>query len=345
MRFTGMSFKLRINSGLADAQVLLPGLVVCGVVAFAALFLSEHYGAPAMLMALLLGLALRFLVEDRGRPLPGIEFASKSVLRIGVALLGARISLDLFANLGIQVIVLIVGSILLTVSFALGAARLLGRSWRMALLTGGAVSICGASAALAIAAVLPKNQFSERNLTFTVFGVTILSTLAMVIYPIIVELANFDTTQAGLFLGGTIHDVAQVVGAGFTVSEEVGEAATTIKLVRVSTLAPFVLLLTLGLRSFGRLEKSAGRYPPIIPGFVVVFLVLASVNSMGWISPLVQTVLWTLSKWALLSAIAAVGMKTELRGVLKVPRQSVVLIIAETVFIAGIIFTGAVLFG
>lgn len=322
---------------------LWPGLLVCGLAALAAQFLSDHYGAPAMLMALLIGLSLHFLVEDGERCAGGISFASKFVLRAGVALLGARISFEVFAELGLSVMGLMVAALIATMAFGAIAAKSLGRGWRLAILTAGSVSICGASAALAIAAVLPKNELSERNLSFTVFGVTLLSTVAMIVYPIIAQLLGLNDLASGVFLGGTIHDVAQVVGAGFSVSDEVGETATTVKLIRVSLLAPFVLILTLALRRTGMEEHRDGARPPVVPGFVLVFLLLASVNSFGVLPEIVQSTMWALSKWAMLTAIAAVGMKTELRRILEVPPQSVVLIFLNTVFIAGFVLVGTLI--
>jgi len=173
------------------------------------------------------------------------------------------------------VLALVVVALLGTLTAGYLGAMALGRGWRLAILTGGAVAICGASAAMTIAAVLPKNEFSERNLSFTVFGVTLLSTAAMVLYPILGAAIGLDEHSMGIFLGGTIHDVAQVVGAGFSVSESVGETATTVKLIRVSLLAPFVLCLTLALRQLGSSEASGGKAPPLVPGFVLVFPRLA----------------------------------------------------------------------
>ncbi|WP_111536985.1 YeiH family protein [Palleronia aestuarii] len=328
------------------ASTLWPGLLVCGLIALAAQFLSDHYGAPAMLMALLLGLALHFLVEDGTRSRPGIEFSAKVILRVGVALLGARISFAVFADLGWGVLALVVAALLATVGFGFLGARVLGRGWRLAVLTSGSVAICGASAAMAIAAVLPRNEFSERNLSFTVFGVTLLSTLAMVIYPILATLLGLDERSMGIFLGGTIHDVAQVVGAGFSVSEPVGETSTTVKLIRVSLLAPFVLCLTLALRRQGLEEtKSGGKAPPLVPGFVLVFLALALVNSLGLLPGPVQEAAWAVSRWAMLAAIAAVGVRTELKRIVEIPPQAIALIIGETLFIAAFVLTGATLLG
>ena len=316
-----------------------PGLLVSLVVAIAAQFLSEHYGAPAMLLALLLGMAFHFLA-DEGRCVEGIDFTARYVVRFGVALLGARISVELLTGLGPGFIALIVLSVFFTILFGLLGARLLGRGWRLALLTGGSVAICGASAAMAIAAVLPKNEHSERNLIFTVISVAVLSTLAMVAYPILTQILEFDHLATGVFLGGTIHDVAQVVGAGFLVSDETGETATVVKLIRVTMLAPVVLVFSLIIRAIGDGRAEEGKRPPLLPGFVLAFLALAAVNSFGVIPEALTNALSDLSRWALLIAIAAVGMKSSLRRIRDVGGQAIVLIVAETAFIATFVIIG-----
>jgi uncharacterized integral membrane protein (TIGR00698 family) len=317
-----------------------PGILVCAIVAIAAQFLSDHYGAPAMLMALLLGMALGFLGEE-GRCVEGIDFSAKTVMRFGVAVLGARISVDLLASLGPAPVVLVMGAVVATILFGLLGARTLGRGWRLALLTGGSVAICGVSAAMAIAAVLPRNENSERNLTFTVISVAVLSTLAMILYPILAEALAFDARASGVFLGGTIHDVAQVVGAGFSISDETGETATVIKLIRVTMLAPVVLVLSVALRGKVRASAASPRHhPPLVPGFVIAFLLLAAANSLALLPGGLTEFLAVLSRWALLVAIAAVGMKTSIARILDVGGKAVALIVAETLFIMALVLTG-----
>jgi uncharacterized integral membrane protein (TIGR00698 family) len=322
-----------------NLTTLLPGFSVSVVIAVAAQFLSDHYGAPAMLMALLLGMAFHFLAEE-GRCVQGITATSTGVLRVGVALLGARISVELLIGLGPQLIVLVVSAVVLTILFGVVGARLIGRGWRFALLTSGAVAICGASAAMAIAAVLPRNERSESNLTFTVLGVTVLSTIAMIAYPVVGDLAGLDPLDTGVFLGGTIHDVAQVVGAGFSISDEAGETATLVKLIRVTMLAPVVLCFSLAVRVSGAAPGAGGTRPPLVPRFVLAFLALAAVNSLGLVPPAAAAALGSLSRWALLVAIAAVGMRTALRTVLDVGGQAIILIVAETIFLAGLMLAG-----
>ncbi|MEM6460277.1 MAG: YeiH family protein [Pseudomonadota bacterium] len=318
---------------------LLPGVLIAAIVAVAAQFLSEHYGAPAMLMALLLGIALNFLSEEE-RSADGIRFAGSTLLRIGVALLGVRVSVELLSQLSVAVVVLILAGMFATILFGLLAARLLGRGWRLAILSGGAVAVCGVSAAMAIASVLPKNEHSERNLIFTVVGVTVLSTFAMIAYPPIAQFAGLDFQQIGIFLGGTIHDVAQVVGAGFSISDETGEVATVVKIIRVSMLAPIVLLLAIVVRSQMEGDTASAKRPPLIPPFVLGFLVLAVANSIGFIPAAIAAVANDVSRWFLIIAIAAVGMKTSLKSILEVGGQAITLIVAETVFLAVVIVLG-----
>lgn len=318
------------------------GLLASVVIAVSAQFLSEHYEVPAMLMALLLGIAFHFLTDSQ-RCVEGIEFSARTLLRFGVALLGARISVDLMIGLGPGLTALVVLAVIATICFGFLGARALGRGWRLGVLTGGAVAICGASAAMALSAVLPRNEHSERNLIFTVMGVTVLSTLAMIVYPILTTLLEFDDQANGVFLGGTIHDVAQVVGAGFSVSDETGETATLVKLIRVMMLAPVVVILSMTIRAVGLDNEPGSKRPPLVPGFVLAFLCLAALNSAVTIPAAVSDAFAGLSRWTLLTSIAAVGVKTSIRSILQVGGQAITLIVLETIFIAAMVIGGIVL--
>ncbi|GHC24675.1 MAG: hypothetical protein BGP11_16750 [Rhodobacterales bacterium 65-51] len=323
----------------SQIRLLFPGLITATLVGVTAQFLSEHYGAPAMLMALLLGLALNFLSEDGSRTAPGIAFTARTVLRLGVALLGVRISVEMLGALGPGLIALTVAGVGATILCGLALARLTGRDWRFGLLTGGSVAICGASAAMAISAILPRHEKSERDLVFTVLAVTVLSTVAMVVYPMISNALGFTAIESGVFLGGTIHDVAQVVGAGFSVGQEAGETATLVKLIRVSMLAPVVLIASLAIRAKG-LAATEGARPPLLPGFVLGFVALAALNSMGLIPAELAEGAALLSRWALLISIAAVGIKTSLAKMLEVGPVAIGLLVVETLFIGSFVLTG-----
>ena len=180
-------------------------------------------------------------MSQEGRCVPGVDFAARTILRLGVALLGARITATQVFELGLGPVATVVVGVTLTILVGRLLAKLLGLDRELGLLTGGAVAICGASAALALSAVMPRNEHSERNLILTVVTVTALSTIAMVTYPLLVKSLGMDFRMAGVFLGGTIHDVAQVVGAGFIISPETGNISTVVKLMRVAMLVPAVL--------------------------------------------------------------------------------------------------------
>ena len=318
----------------ARGRELFPGVLACGVVAAAATFLSQHYGAPVMLFALLLGLAMNFLSADDGPCAPGIAFSARALLRIGVALLGLRITWAQVAALGWQPALIVVLSVVLTIAVAMFAARALGFQALFGLLTGGATAICGASAALALAAALPAHPQKERATLFTVILVSALSTLAMIVYPMLVHWLGLDSHAAGIFLGGTIHDVAQVVGAGYGVSREAGDVATLVKLMRVAMLVPVIVFAAALTRA--RADEGSVR-PPLLPGFAVGFAVLVAINSTGWVAPSLQAFGSDASRWLLVTAIAAIGMKTQLKEVADVGFKPIALMLGETVFLAALV--------
>ncbi len=319
-------------------------MVISGVVAVAAMFLAEHYGAPVMLFALLLGMALNFLKQEeagqKNRSHAGIEFTARQVLRLGVALLGLRITADQVMALGWQPVAMVVLAVVLTIVFGIALGRLMRFQMFFGLLTGGAVAICGASAALALSAAMPAHPRKEQATLFTVIGVSTLSTLAMVLYPMLTNALGMDATSAGYFIGGTIHDVAQVVGAGYSLSHEAGDAATLVKLMRVAMLLPVITLASLlarrHLRATG--DHMRGPLPPMLPWFTVAFAALMLVNSTGWIPQVLVNAGKNASQWCLIASMAAIGMKTHLRDILTVGWKPVALMVLETVFMAGLFY-------
>jgi uncharacterized integral membrane protein (TIGR00698 family) len=328
----------------AHGRTLFPGVVASGVVAAAATFLSQHYGAPVMLFALLLGMAMNFLSQGDGDQKPssaaGIDFTAKHVLRLGVALLGLRITADQVMALGWQPAAMVVLAVALTIVCGIVLARLMGFQMFFGLLTGGAVAICGASAALALSAGMPNHPRKEQATLFTVIGVSTLSTLAMVLYPMVTNALGMDAVTSGLFIGGTIHDVAQVVGAGYSLSPEAGDAATLVKLMRVAMLLPVIAVAAWLVRrhQLAQGEAGTGARPPLLPWFAVAFAVLVAVNSMGWLPAAMVNVGKGASQWCLIASMAAIGMKTHLKDILTVGWKPVVLMLLETVFLAALFF-------
>jgi uncharacterized integral membrane protein (TIGR00698 family) len=318
----------------ARSRVLFPGVLACAVVAAASTFLSQHYGAPVMLFALMLGMAMNFLSAE-GPCKPGIEFTARHVLRWGVALLGLRITVAQVAALGWHPVLLVAVSLVLTIGVSMIVARLMGFNILFGLLSGGATAICGASAALALAAALPPHALKERATLFTVVGVSALSTLTMIAYPMLARALGMDEHAAGVFLGATIHDVAQVVGAGYGMSQATGDTATLVKLMRVAALLPVILFAVMYTRATGKAAVGEAR-PPLLPWFAVGFAALVALNSTGWLPAALSAAGSDLSRWFLVAAIAGIGMKTQLGELASVGFKPVVLMVGETVFLAAL---------
>ena len=211
------------------ARSIAPGLMICLTVALAATFLSEHYGGPQFLYALLFGMSLNFLTQSD---------SARTVLRLGVALL----------------------------------TQALGR----------------------------------------------------------------DATAAGIFLGATIHDVAQVVGAGYMISPEAGDVATVVKLLRVAMLLPVVALVGI---YFGRREGGqSSSLLATVPWFLLVVAALVIVISLHWVPPPLITAMQDTSRWCLVVAITGLGVKTSIQQLAQVGWRPIAVLLANTVFLA--VFAG-----
>ena len=313
-------------------NLLFPGLIVVGTIAAAAGFLSIHYKAPVMLFALLIGIAFNFLASDE-RCAPGIEFSSKKILRFGVALLGFRVTLDQILGLGINTLLLVPILVLSSIAISWLIAKLMGRKYLFALLTACAVSICGAAAALAVASVLPNWKERHRDTLFIVVCVTALSTFAMITYPILFTVADFNDIEIGILIGSTIHDVAQVVGAGYAVSNEAGDVATFIKLLRISMLPIIVILIAVLLKGD---DESRTISSKAFPWFALGFALCLVVNSSGYIPLMITGFLANVSQWFLVFAIAGLGVSTSLKSMMELGGRSILLMVLQTIALLGI---------
>jgi uncharacterized integral membrane protein (TIGR00698 family) len=320
---------------------LAPGSALAAVVALAATFVTQLHGGPQMLYALFMGVAFHYLSEEP-RTRPGIDFCSRQVLRLGVGLLGARITAEQIAGLGWFTALTVVVAVVTTIACGVLMARRLGMTHAQGALSGGAVAICGASAALAISAVLPRDKHHDRFTLMVVITVTVMSTVAMVLYPLVARALGLGPELAGLFIGGTIHDVAQVVGAGFTLGPQTGDIATIVKLFRVAMLALVVMAVSLAFKKTR--EQAAATSPtgaqarqPLVPWFLWLFVALVVVNSAGALAAPLQQGLGWVSRACLVVAIAALGMKTSFMQLAAAGWRPLLLILAETLWMAALV--------
>jgi uncharacterized integral membrane protein (TIGR00698 family) len=312
---------------LTKIKAKLPGVTLCAAIAVIAAIIATRYQAPIILFALLIGLSLHSFYSHSSLQ-RGVNFCSRELLRLCVGLLGVRIAFSDIVSLGITPPLIVMGSMFLTIIFGV--------------LSGGAVAVCGVSAAAAISTVLPNDKSQEKYFAFTVIGITTFSTLAMVFYPIVASYLGFSDELAGVFIGGAIHDVAQVVGAGYTISPEAGDVATYIKLLRVALLMPIVMMVFFAFKE--KNSKMSAGVSAFIPGFLVMFFVLALLKNVGVLPMWLIDIIRSLSSSLLVIAIAAIGVRTSLKQVLSVGWRPVLLMASESVFLAGLVILGIIFF-
>jgi len=326
---------------------VLPGLLLSALVAVgaasAAPLLAGVVRIPAMVIALIIGIALNPLAR---RPLfqPGIVFCLKTLLRWAVALLGLRIALGEIAALGLSTAILVIVSMAVTLAAGFLLARVFALESGYGALAGAGTAVCGASATLATSIVLPDYKGKETDVAFVVVAVNALSTLAMVLYPLICVWLGFDPQTTGVMLGATIHDVAQVVGAGYAVSDAAGNTAVIVKLFRVFLMLPLVLVVG-WLFSRRAVATAAARIP--IPVFALVFVGLCVLNSIAAAFPAIAPIfahikapLIEASTWGLLIAISALGLGTSLTAIAALGWRHVATVIGTTLVILAVVTAG-----
>lgn len=306
-----------------------PGLAVVAAGTLAAGFLSDHYGLPLTLMALLIGLALNFLSAD-ARLGPGLNFASRALLRWGIVLVGVRVTFAQIIALGPLALLAVLVIVAVTIAVGILAARQLGFDAAFGTLAGGAVAICGASAAMALATTLGERRASQAQLTLVLVGISAMSATAMVVYPLIAHAFHMGDLKAGFLLGGSIHDVAQALGAGYSYSNGAGEIAAIVKLTRVALLAPVLAIVAMFLPREPERKFGFG-----VPWFVAGFFLLAGVNSFGLVPHIVAAGAERSAAALLAAAVTATAIRSPLGQLIETgPKPLLVLLLATLASLA-----------
>jgi len=291
-------------------SALFPGFIVVAIASAAATWFSEHYGMPVILAGLLLGLALNF-VSAEPKVHPGLDFCGTSCLRWGIVLLGTQVTAMQIGSLGALAFLGLIGIMAFVIGAGLLGAKLGGQSNYSGWLAGGATAICGASAALAIYAVIGRERLNQTQFTLTLVGVALASAIAMSFYPLIAAYLDFTDKQAGFLMGAAVHDVAQALGGGYSFSQSAGETATIVKLSRVALLAPAVALIGLAIGSTGSQPK--GLLAKLkLPWFILAFFGAVALNSLVDAPDWVAEYGLIASKAMLLFAVTATAMRSRL---------------------------------
>ncbi|WP_157404084.1 YeiH family protein [Paracoccus sp. N5] len=294
---------------IAGLAATLPGLGLTCILAVAAMAVQRLSGIPALsplVVAMVLGIAVRNLIGTPALAQPGITFSLRRILRLAIVLLGFQLTLAQLRAVGLPGLAVISVTLAATFLFTKWAGRALGVERRLAELIAAGTSICGASAVIATNTV---TRGADEDVAYAIACVTVFGSLSMIAMPVLGSLLGMDAAHYGIWTGATIHEVAQVVGAGFQHGAEAGQAATVAKLSRVILLAPMILILgALARRRGGSAHGSAPA-----PWFVLGFIAVVLLNSALPLPEGAKAQVVTLTSFLLTVALAAMGLETDLR--------------------------------
>ena len=299
----------------------LPGIALVCLLALLAFGLGQVgwlqvHGISALTLAIIVGIAVGNSVYPRMAvaSTPGVQFSKQRLLRLGVVLYGARLTLQDVQQVGVAGV--IIDTIVVCSTFALAwflGTRLLGIDRRTAMLIGAGSSICGAAAVMAAEPVV---RGRADQVTVAISTVVVFGTLAIFLYPFLYHLVGASSPTAyGVFAGSTIHEVAQVVAAGRAIGEQAAATAVITKMVRVMLLAPFLLALSMYLaRDASDADVPTGRRITI-PWFALGFVAVTALNSLIALPSWITAAATTLDTFVLAMAMAALGLTTHVSAI------------------------------
>ncbi|MCG5240398.1 YeiH family protein [Azospirillum doebereinerae] len=311
---------------------LIPGVAVSALLAATASLTVTGFGwrtVSPLVLAVLLGMALRGVVGGREALRPGIAFTVRPLLRGAVVLLGAQVTAAQVWALGGAGLAVVAASLAASLWFTGQLGRLLGVEPRLARLIGAGTSICGASAVLAVNSV---TRAEEEDVAYAIACVTLCGTLSMLAYPPLAEALALNPHVFGLWAGASIHEVGQAVATAFQDGREAGEIGTIAKLWRVMLLAPVVI--GLGAALARRDGAATGAVPAPLPWFVAGFIGLIALNSAGLVPEMLRGWAGQAAPFLLAMALGAMGLDADPSKLLARGPRPLLLGLGATLFLA-----------
>ena len=306
---------------VGKAAPLAWGMALCALVTLIAVTIQaleetlvDHPYVEAIVLAILLGTAIRTLWEPGGRWRAGIAFSAKQVLEVAVALLGASLSIAAIAASGLVLLVAIVTVVVLSLAVSFGISRALGLPVRLSILIACGNSICGNSA---IAAVAPVIGASTDDVASSISFTAVLGVIVVLGLPLLIPLLHLSETQYGVLAGMTVYAVPQVLAATIPAGLVSTQTGTLVKLIRVMMLGPVVACIAVFARSL-RGDRSSGVIEPnsffkTVPWFIVGFFALATLRSLSLIPDGAVFPLQRIASILTIMSMAALGLGVDLR--------------------------------
>lgn len=299
---------------------LIPGLLLSACVAMMAMFLSSLIPGDiigATVMALLVGMALNPILNRYEAFSAGVNYTGKMILRIGIILMGVNMNFLQVLNVGKYSLFVMI----FTMATAFGAGNLIGRlfgvNWKLTNLLSVSTAICGGSA---VAAVGPVIKAKDEDIAYAISSTFIFDILTVVVIPWIGIALGMSDTGYGLWVGTAVNDTSSVVAAGYAFSDFAGNTAVIVKLTRTLFIVPYVLIFSviaerLEAKAAGGQGRASINFRKIFPYFVIFFLAVVALRSIGIIPNSLVPALSKTSKFCMVMALSAIGLKTSFKDI------------------------------
>lgn len=307
---------------LKQTGEVLPGFLLALVIAACAKWLEgllPIHLIGASVIALFLGMGLHHIRKPSAGLVRGLKFTSKKILKSAIILLGASLSIGVVLNIGRLSLTVMVFTLLTCFGGGYFVGRALGLNWKLSNLISAGTGICGGSA---IAAIAPAIDAEDQDIAYAMSATFLFDMVMIVLFPILGRAMGLDDMAYGLWAGTAVNDTSSVVAAGYAFSEGAGDFATMVKLTRTLAIIPTVLVFSL---IEVREKRKAGvadqeekvKVTSIIPWFILGFLGMAVLNSLGVFPQELSLGLKELSKFLMVAALAAIGLNTDFREMRK----------------------------
>lgn len=302
----------------------IPGLLVAMLIALCARYIESLLPFPFIgdsVIAIFIGMAINQIKKPNEMIASGLKFTSKRILKFSIILLGASLSIGTILNVGRMSLTVMLFTLLTCFGGGHFIGKWLGLDWKLSNMISAGTGICGGSA---IAAIAPVIDAEDKDVAYAMSATFLFDMIMIILFPIMGRLLGLSDMAYGLWAGTAVNDTSSVVAAGYAFSEAAGDFATMVKLTRTLSIIPTVLIFSvinarISAKNSDEMNKEHKKVKitSLFPWFILAFVFMSIVNSFGLIPPTVSNTIKYISKFLMVSALAAIGMNTDFREMKK----------------------------